>query len=191
MISSRCKTSDVGTLLISLLFSRELSNHILGARGFLREEPRSGEKKRIEREQVENLWLPAAVDWSYRANRFELGSRSASWWEEPISVDRCVVIGCGERKPLVAGDSFSVSLLLSLRGERNLSRVEWRHPSKPSLFFRPRWERNILCGWPKFNKLAVSYKWFILWTSSFNRNNKLLWKEAGVTFNELPILSRF
>ena len=37
----------------------------------------------------ENLWLPATVDWSYRANIFELGSRSdpASWFiEEPYSI---------------------------------------------------------------------------------------------------------
>ena len=55
-------------------------------------------KARRER-KGENLWLAAAVDWSYRANRFELGSRSdtASWLEEPYSrlvTDRCVVIGC-------------------------------------------------------------------------------------------------
>ena len=49
----------------------------LGARGFLKEEPRSGEKRRErERERWENLWLPAAVDRSYCTNRFELGSRS-------------------------------------------------------------------------------------------------------------------
>ena len=49
-------------------------------------------RERIEK-RWENLWLPATVDWSYRANRFELGSRSdpASWLEEPY---RCVVIGC-------------------------------------------------------------------------------------------------
>ena len=51
----------------------------------------------VKREKIEktwdNLWLPAIVDWSYCANRFELGSRSdpASWLEEPY---RCVVIGC-------------------------------------------------------------------------------------------------
>ena len=55
----------------------------LGARGFLREEPWRGEKRRERR--WENLWLPATVDWSYRTNRFELGSRSdpASWLEQP------------------------------------------------------------------------------------------------------------
>ena len=61
----------------------------------------------VKREKIDkrwkNLWLPTTVDWSYRANRFDLGSRSdpASWLEEPYSVlwlavitDRCVVIGC-------------------------------------------------------------------------------------------------
>ena len=44
--------------------------------------------RREERERWENLWLPATADWSYRANRFELGSRSdpTSWLEEPYSV---------------------------------------------------------------------------------------------------------
>ena len=51
----------------------------------------------VKREKIEktweNLWLPTTVDWSYRTNRFELGSRSdpASWLEEPY---RCVIIGC-------------------------------------------------------------------------------------------------
>ena len=66
----------------------------LGARGFLSEEPRSGDKQSIKwwrekrERRWENLWLPTTVDWSYRANRFELGSRSdpASWLEEPYSV---------------------------------------------------------------------------------------------------------
>ena len=46
----------------------------------------------MKREKIdkrsENLWLPTTVDWSYRANRFELGSRSdpASWLEELYSV---------------------------------------------------------------------------------------------------------
>ena len=71
---------------------------ILGATGFLREEPQSaiseaqsgGEK--IDK-RWENLWLPATVDWSYCVNRFELGSRPdpASWLEEPY---RCAIIGC-------------------------------------------------------------------------------------------------
>ena len=81
-------------------------NATLGARGFLKEEPRSAISKAVKREnrqEVRNLWLPVTVDWSYRANRFELGSRSdrASWLEEPCRVlwlavvtDRCVVIGC-------------------------------------------------------------------------------------------------
>ena len=51
--------------------------------------------------------IPTAIipiDWSYRANRFELGSRAdpASWLEEPYNVsdvlavvsDRCVITGC-------------------------------------------------------------------------------------------------
>ena len=44
------------------------------------------EEKRNRR--WENLWWPATVDWSYHANRFELGSRSdpASWLEEPYGV---------------------------------------------------------------------------------------------------------
>ena len=55
----------------------------LGARGFLREEQQ--EEKREKR--WENLWLPTTVDWSYRANRFELGSKSdpASWLEDLIA----------------------------------------------------------------------------------------------------------
>ena len=68
----------------------------LAARGFLREEPQSAISEAVKREKIdkrwENLWLPATVDWSYRANRFELGARSdpASWLEEPY---RCVTIG--------------------------------------------------------------------------------------------------
>ena len=60
----------------------------LDARGFLREEAINGDKRREKREKWENLWLPMTVDWSYCANRFELGSRSdpASWLEEPYSV---------------------------------------------------------------------------------------------------------
>ena len=60
------------------------------------------EEKRERRR--ENLWLPATVEWSYCANKFELVSRSdpTSWLEEPYSIysdwlvltDRCVVIGC-------------------------------------------------------------------------------------------------
>ena len=60
---------------------------------FLKEEPWSGNKWSAkwwgEREKRwENLWLPATVNWSYCANRFELGSRSdpISWLGEPYSV---------------------------------------------------------------------------------------------------------
>ena len=73
----------------------------LGARCFLTEEPRNAiskaKREAVSREKIdkrwENLWLATTVDWSYRANRFELGSRSdpVSWLEEPY---RCVVIGC-------------------------------------------------------------------------------------------------
>ena len=64
------------------------SGTTLDARGFLREEAISGDKRREKREKWEDLWLPMTVDWSYCANRFELGSRSdpASWLEEPYSV---------------------------------------------------------------------------------------------------------
>ena len=60
----------------------------LGASGFLGEEPRSAISEVQSGEERENR-----VDWSYRANRFELGSRSdpVSWMEEPY---RCVIIGC-------------------------------------------------------------------------------------------------
>ena len=54
----------------------------------------------------ENLWLPATVDWSYRADlRFELRSRSdpASWLEEPY---RCVVIGCLLIDLVMLSDSY-------------------------------------------------------------------------------------
>ena len=69
----------------------------LGARGFLREEPRSVISKAVKRGKIdecwENLWLPATFDWFYCTNRFELGSKfdPASWLEEPC---RCVIIGC-------------------------------------------------------------------------------------------------
>ena len=60
------------------------------------EELRSAKREAVKREiekRWENLWFPAAVDWSYRANRFELRSRTdpVSWLVEPY---RCVVIGC-------------------------------------------------------------------------------------------------
>ena len=52
---------------------------------------RWAKREAVKREKIEktweNLWLPATVDWSYRANRFD----PASWLEEPY---RCVVIGC-------------------------------------------------------------------------------------------------
>ena len=62
---------------------------------------RRGEKRRYEK----TSGCPATVDWSYRANKFELGSRSnpVSWLEEPYGVLwlavvnwqlRYVVIGC-------------------------------------------------------------------------------------------------
>ena len=81
----------------SSYLSCSLNQITLWARSFLREEPRSVTSEAVKREKIdkrwENLWLPVTVDWSYRANRFELGSRSdpASWLEEPY---RCVVIGC-------------------------------------------------------------------------------------------------
>ena len=81
----------------------------LDARGFLREEPWNGNKRSAKREKIEktweNLWLPATVDWSYCANRFELGSRydPASWLEEPY---RCVVIGCLLINLVVLIDSY-------------------------------------------------------------------------------------
>ena len=42
-------------------------------------------------ERWDNLWLHATADWSYRANRYVLGSSSdpASWLEEPYT---CVII---------------------------------------------------------------------------------------------------
>ena len=82
--------SFVFSSCLSLLFQSTL-----GAIGFLREEPRSAiseERSGEERENRQEV-RPAIFDWSHRANRFELGSRSdlASWLEEPY---RCVVIGC-------------------------------------------------------------------------------------------------
>ena len=70
----------------TLQILNSLSNSIfttLGARGSLREEPRRRERDR-DREGEKNLWLPTTVDWSYRANRLELGTRydPASWLEE-------------------------------------------------------------------------------------------------------------
>ena len=56
---------------------------------WVREEPLWEVKRGEERKKRwENFWLPVAVDWSYHANRFELGSRSdpASWLEELYSV---------------------------------------------------------------------------------------------------------
>ena len=52
-----------------------------GPRGFLLPWRHEKREKEVARE---NLWLPATDDWSYRANRFKLGSRSdpASWLEE-------------------------------------------------------------------------------------------------------------
>ena len=58
---------------------------------------RATKHEAVKREKIdkrwENLWLPATVNWSYHANRFELGSRPdpASWLEEPYW---CVIIGC-------------------------------------------------------------------------------------------------
>ena len=108
----------------------------LGTRGFLREEPRSAKREAVKREKIdkrrENLWLPATVDWSYRANRFEPSRCDpASWLEEPY---RCVVIDCllidlvmlidsyrsMTHRPLpeVFSRRFFLSFVSSLRGER-------------------------------------------------------------------------
>ena len=138
-------------LIVGMHKAQELNWLTLGARGFLREEPRSSKKKKKRERYIfhrfelppmhifesyvspeiwqfyqfvpalstimhsiaksvvfnmwENLWLPGTVDWSYHANRFELGSRSdpASWlvWRNLIAysdwlslTDKCVVIGC-------------------------------------------------------------------------------------------------
>ena len=49
-------------------------------------------RREEKRERWENLWWAVTVDWSYRANSFELESRSdpASWLEEPY---KCTLIG--------------------------------------------------------------------------------------------------
>ena len=60
----------------------------LDARGFLKEEPWSGDKRTAKREEVRKPLVAhdSYSTWSYHANRFELGSRPdpASWLEEPI-----------------------------------------------------------------------------------------------------------
>ena len=88
----------------------------LGARGFLREEPRSTISEAVKREKIhvdkrwENLWLLAPVDWSYCASRFELGSRSdpSSWLEEPY---RCVFIGCSLIDLVVLIDNYRSTIV--------------------------------------------------------------------------------
>ena len=86
------------TLILNLVFCvPNLFSATLDARGFLREEPQRGDKQSTKQrgeKRWENLWLPTTVDWSYRTNRFELGSRSdpASWLEEPYSILWLVVV---------------------------------------------------------------------------------------------------
>ena len=98
------------TLLLTMNFVLNiyLSKGTLDARGFLREEPWSGDKRtakwRERREKSwEDLWFPTTVTWSYCANRFELGSRSdpasspdwrnlTAYSEWLLLTDRCVVI---------------------------------------------------------------------------------------------------
>ena len=138
----------------------------LGARGFLREEPRSTISEAVKREKIdkrwENLWLPATVVWSYRSNRFELGSRSdhISWLEEHCSVlwlavvtDRCVVIGClltdscdTYRSMLVRFASPVTRGFLSLLLSLGLLSSRWKETSGNregiSLFHQTFWSKN-------------------------------------------------
>ena len=87
-------------LLIQVIFSISRMWRYPGSQRFSKRRAtkcdKRSTKRRRERENRQKVRKPlvARDSWlSYRANRFELGSRSdpASWLEEPY---RCVVIGC-------------------------------------------------------------------------------------------------
>ena len=98
------KEKKKGKLKQAIFVVKILSLVILDARGFLREELWNSDKQSVKREKIEktweNLWLPATVDWSYCANRFELGSRSG-----------CVIIGCLLIDLVMLSDSYRSTIV--------------------------------------------------------------------------------
>ena len=121
-------------------------------------------RKAVKREKIdkrwENLWVPATVDWSYRANIFELGSRS-----DPTSC-RCVVIGCLLMDLVMLIDSYcsmrfslaaSFSLcLISLRRKKTYQ-LEHNYTYTCTCQILKGWNQNIL-DWLVFLRIHFRAK---------------------------------
>ena len=111
-------------------------------------------REKIEK-RWENLWVPATVDWSYRANRFELGSRSdpASWLEEPY------IDNYRKHRPLpeVFYRHFFLSRLSSLCGERKPLGPGYAYVRVNCQILKKQISQNIWNGWFPVYSLRSSF----------------------------------